>query len=249
MNLRTGFLLETLVLGSNVASKCWAQDAPVSAQSAATVLAQPSEKKAKWPHQYKFYAGAQSAAQLYRVVNTGYAVQEAVVRSPYLFAGYQLTPHLAVQAGFLRRTYLESSVNDSYTNQANQRVTYIGRTEMFDSAVPVLLRFRLAHHPTHRVYLDALLGPTLLFHRYKSDVTYTVGGQVQNDVHYDLPTRHVYITGGFSAGFGIIPRFDFMVEATAIRSVEKGASDHSKPFTFGVGAGLRYGFDLSRSGS
>ena len=178
MNFKTRFLLGALVLASNVASKCWAQDAPVPAQSAATVLAQPSKPKTKWPHQYKFYAGAQAAAQLYRVTNTGYAVQEAVVRSPYLFAGSQLTPHLAVQAGFLRRTYLESSVNDSYMNQANQRVTYIGRTEMFDSVVPVLLRFRLARQPTHRVYLDALLGPTLLFHRYKSDVTYTVGGRV-----------------------------------------------------------------------
>ncbi|MCC3154233.1 porin family protein [Hymenobacter sp. BT770] len=237
------FLLGALVLTGNLGSRCRAQDAPVPAQSAVALPAQPSTQKTKWQHQYRYYVGAQAAAQLYRVVNTGYSVQEAIVKPLYVFAGYQLTPHLAVQAGFLRRTYLESSINASYTNQANQPVTYIGRTEMFDSAVPIFLRFRLARQPTHRLYIDALLGPTLLFHRYKSDVIYTVGGQVQNDVHFDLPTQHLYVTGGLSAGFRIIPRLDIMVEGTAIRGVEKGSSDGSKPFTFGIGAGLCYRFD------
>ena len=68
-------------------------------------------------------------------------------------------------------------------------------------------------------------------------------------MHFDLPTRHVYTSGGLSAGFRIITRLDFMVEATAIRGVENGGSNNPKPFTFGVEAGLRYGFDLSRSGS
>ncbi|ALW85580.1 hypothetical protein AUC43_11045 [Hymenobacter sedentarius] len=235
------------MLTGNLNSMCRAQDAPVPAQSAAALPAQPSTQKTKWQHQYRYYAGAQAAAQLYRVVNTGYSVQEAIVKPLYLFAGYQLTPHLAVQAGFLHSTLVESEGNYTYTNQANQQVAYAGKREMLDTAVPVLLRFRLAWKPTHRVYLDALLGSTLLFHRYRADETVTVGGQVQNHVNYDLPTRHLYITGGLSAGFRIVPRLDFLVEATGFRGVEKYSS--GGPKQFGLGAGLRYGFDLSKPSS
>jgi hypothetical protein len=38
-----------------------------------------------------------------------------------------------------------------------------------------------------------------------------------------------------------------MVEATAIRDTEKLTSAGVKPFTFGVGAGLRYSFNFSKT--
>jgi hypothetical protein len=247
MNLKTRLLPGALVLTGNLGSMCQAQDAPAPAQSAAALPAQPSAQKTKWQHQYRYYVGALAAAQQYFVPNTGYAMQEPLVKPLYLFAGYQLTPHLAVQAGFLHSTLVESDGSNTYTNQANQQVAFTGKREMLDAAVPVLLRFRLARKPTHRVYLDALLGSTLLFHRYRADYTSTVGGQVQSHVNYDLPTRHLYITGGLSAGFRIVPRLDFLVEATGFRGVEKYST--SGPKQFGLGAGLRYGFNLSKSPS
>lgn len=234
-----------LLTGSELSIQCRAQDVPSGTPAAGGATSDRNERKSQLLRPYRFYAGAHAAFQFFRVQSTGYAVQEALIRPLYVFVGYQLTPHLAIQAGFLQRTSLDSNISSTSVNRANQVVTFSGREIQYDAAVPIMLRFRLARRPAHRLYLDALLGPTLLFHRYKVDETLTVDGQVTNDVHFDLPTRHVYLTGGLSAGCRVAPHVDLLVEATASRDTEKTVA-YARPFMFGVGAGLRYGFNVSK---
>ncbi|MFC7668096.1 outer membrane beta-barrel protein [Hymenobacter humi] len=232
---------------SCAALPCRAQDAPGSGPAPAAQPSAKAEPSAKLLKQYRFYAGAQAAVQAFRVQSTSYATQEAIVRPLYVFAGYQMTPHVAIQAGFMRRSTGSSKITSTSYNQANQVVLYSQELQRYNVAVPVLLRVRLARQPANRFYVDALLGPTLLFHRYQIDETLTVGGQVQSDVHEDFTSRHLYLSGGFSAGCRLRPHLDLMVEATANRDTEKPASDGVKPFTFGVGAGLRYSFNFSKA--
>lgn len=234
-----------MLISSSLYFDGWAQGVPSVAPPATAFPSSGDERKAHLLQRYRFYAGSHAAVQVFEVQSTGYAVQDAILLPLYLFAGYQLTPHLAIQAGFLQRTSIDRHVTSASVNQANQPVAFLYNEKQHDASVPLLLRCRLARQPTHRLYLDALLGATLLFHRYQVDQTLTVGGQVTNDVHFDLPTRHVYLTGGLSAGCRVAPHVDLLVEATASRDTEKTVAD-VRPFLFGVGAGLRYGFNVGK---
>lgn len=220
----------------------------VQADTTVGLLTVKRQKRAV--HQYPFYAGAQAAAQVFKITSTTYPIQEAVVRPLHVFVGYQLGPHLALQAGFMR--YNRPSENNSFVhiNQAGQPVTESSFRDQDDSVLPVLLRYNIAHQPMHRLHLDVLLGLTTVFHYYQADDATTIAGKIVYAAHNYSRTRNLFLAGGAGLGYRIVPHVDLMVEATANRNLS--APDYAagaRKINFGVGAGLRYHFDLSRSAS
>jgi hypothetical protein len=248
MNRALSYLFLGLVIVGPLTIQCQAQEAPDKPQSASSASTPLSGKRAGLLKQYRFYVGAHAAAQVFQLYISPLSGQEAILTPVHLFAGYQLTPHLAVQAGFMQRTSKDYRITSTSVNQNNQTVVHVSRVKQYDAAIPATLRFRLARRPSHRLYLDALLGSTLLFHRYEDERISTIGGQVQNNRQFNTPLEYLYLSAGLSAGCRLTPKFDLMAEATTIRNLKRERFP-STIFTYGVGVGVRYSFDLSRKAS
>jgi len=110
----------------------------------------------------------------------------------------------------------------------------------------MLLRYRVARRPTHRLHLDLLLGLTLEFNHYQVEDIFTVGGKVQYQVYVNSRSKNFYLTGGLGAGYDIRPRVEIMVEGTANRNTTSLNSDYAKKIMPGVGVGLRYRFNIGK---
>jgi len=196
---------------------------------------------------FRFYAGIHAAAQQFRVASPTYYTQEVVIRPLYVFVGYQFGPHLGVQVGFLQHNPPSASYSNTSFNQAGQLIEGHGYQDWYNGAVPILLRYRLARRPTHRLHLDALLGVTVEFNHYLGDDMVTVGGQVQYHVHVDSHPTNTYLTAGLGAEYDVTPHVGLMVEGTANRNTTALDADYARKPTFGLGAGLRYRFNIGRS--
>jgi predicted porin len=196
--------------------------------------------------QHRFYAGIHAAAQVFRITSLTYNVQEVVIRPWYVFAGYQFSPHLALQTGFLQHNPSRTEYSHSSINQAGQVVQGQGYADSYTGALPVLLRYRLARRPTRPLHLDALLGLTLVVHRYQANDLVTVGGKVQYQVLVDSRPKNLYLTGGFGVGYDLTPRVELMVEGTANRNTTAVKSAYARNIMFGVGTGLRYRFNIGK---
>lgn len=221
---------------------CVGQNAPSGAQDASVNI----ERNSPLTNHLRFYAGAHAAAQVFRITSPTYPIQEVVIRPIYVFAGYQISSHLAVQAGFLQINPSRSGYSNAGVNQMGQIVTGQGYTDQYDVAVPMLLRYRVARRPTHRLHLDLLLGLTLEFNHYQVEDIFTVGGKVQYQVYVNSRSKNFYLTGGLGAGYDIRPRVEIMVEGTANRNTTSLNSDYAKKIMPGVGVGLRYRFNIGK---
>ncbi len=221
--------------------RCEAQHKPPDSMPAAAAT-QPL--KQEFP-QYRYYAGIQAAAKLLKVTSATYPIQEAVVRPLYGFVGYYLTPRLAIQAGFLQRDPPSEKTLVVSFNSAGQPVENSASRNQYDAEVPVVLRYDLARRPVHRLYTNALVGVSLLFHYYQTDEVASLGGKVVYEIHEYSRTHNWYLMAGASTGYRLMPHVDLLMEATANRNLT--ASDYAataRKISFGVGAGLRYRFDL-----
>lgn len=116
----------------------------------------------------------------------------------------------------------------------SQRDAYYG-------AVPVMLRYRLARRPTHRLHLDALLGATLLFSHYESSYRQTTNGQLQTDHLLELRSRNLFVTGGLGAGFDLTPHVELMLEGTANWNAGINEAQSPQKLMPGLGPGCATG--------
>ncbi len=244
MNTTVRLLLVGMLVASRFGARCHAQAASSRQINSAH---DPAAIKPKQPlHQYRFYAGAHVAAQVFRVVSTTYPIQEAVVRPLYMFAGFQLGPHWALQAGFLQHRLPvidESGVQLNYKGEPVAFKTYYNE---YNAAVPLVLRYDLARHPPHRLHVDVLLGLTLVAHRYQNDyVAAATASFPRYEQHDYARSNNLFATGGVGLGCRVVSHVDLMVEATTNRNLTAMNSGYAKQFMFGVGAGLRYSFNLS----
>ena len=245
MNTPVRWLLVGLVVASRGGAQCHAQEA--SAKQMTPALG-PAASKPKQPlPQYRFYAGAHVAAQVFRVVSTTYPIQEAVVRPFQVFAGYQLGPHWALQAGFLQHQLPivdESGVQFNYKGEPVAFKSYYNES---NAAVPLLLRYDIARRPPHRLHVDVLLGVTLVAHRYQNDYVAAATASLPRYEHHDYArSNNLFATAGLGLGCRVMSHVDLMVEATTNRNLTAMDSDYAKQLMFGVGVGLRYAFNLSR---
>lgn len=245
MNVNLRFLV-LMLISSSLYFDGWAQGVPSVAPSATAFPSSGGERKAHLLQRYRFYAGSHAAAQVFRVVSPNYPIQEAVLRPVYGFVGYQLSPHLAIQTGFLQYHTPRSGYYEAGVNSSGQYVTNEGHTEQFDVALPFLLRYRIARIPTHRLHLDALLGLTIEFNHYQSEYTLIIGSKTQSHSYINSRARNMYLTGGLGAGFDITPHIELMAEASANRNTTSLNSAYAKQIMFGIGVGLRYRFNVGK---
>lgn len=231
-----------------VASSC-AFALPCSGQNTSSAVRRElttGERDGSSPNYFRFYAGVHVAAQGFRVTSPAYPIQEVVIRPVYMFVGYQLSPHLALQAGFLQTNPSRIGYTNAGINQMGQIVTGQGYTDQYDAALPMLLRYRLARRPIHRLHLDLMLGMTVEFNHYQVEDIFTVGGKVQYQVYINSHAKNFYFTGGLGAGYDIIPRVELMVEGMVNRNTTSLDSEYAKKIMPGVGAGLRYRFNVCK---
>ncbi|WP_210518572.1 outer membrane beta-barrel protein [Hymenobacter terricola] len=194
---------------------------------------------------YRWYVGGLAAFQTFATTSV-FTAQEGTIGPLYGYLGYQITPHLAVQGGYMQRS---QSHADSFSgiNNAGQPFTYAQTDTYFNAAVPLLLRFRLARQPAHRLHLDALLGATVLLHHYHYENNNTVTGQPTTQTELDLRAKNGYITGGLSVGFTLTPHLELTAEAT--NNWYLNARDYYHwQVQPGAGIGLRYHFNARRAG-
>ena len=225
-----------------LAFPCAGQNVPFDVRDASV----NTERNSPLTNHFRFYAGAHAAAQVFRVTSPTYPIQEVVVRPIYVFAGYQISPHLAVQVGFLQSNPSRSGYNNAGVNAMGQIVTGQGYTDQYDVAIPMLLRYRIARRPIHRLHIDLLLGLTLESNHYQVEDIFIVGGVVKYQVYVNSRSNNFYLTGGLGAGYDITPRVEAMVEATANRNTTSLDSEYAKKIMPGVGVGLRYRFNIGK---
>lgn len=251
MTINLRFLVVMLFI-SVLRRECRAQGAASPRTDAPVGVSYEEGKPQRQPlHQYRFYAGVHAAAQVFQVTSTTYPIQEAVVRPVYVFVGYQFGPHVALQTGFVQN---QRPVRDN----SGVRVDRVGLPYDFkeyyneyNGALPVLLRYDLAHRPPHRLHLDVLLGLTLVIHRYRVDnVESATASKQAYEQHEFARSNNFYAVAGLGIGYRVMPHVDLMTEASMNRNLS--APDYAagaRRISFGVGAGLRYHFDLPRSAS
>ncbi|WP_201983232.1 outer membrane beta-barrel protein [Hymenobacter rubidus] len=196
------------------------------------------------PPRYRWYVGLHAGFQAFRTTSV-YTAQEGIIRPGYGYWGYQFTPHVAVQAGFQQR-HQQQQTDLTSIGQNGQLIEYIERRQYFNAAVPVLLRFRLARRPTHRLHLDALLGPTLLLHRFHQE-SYSLSNQAQNQFQQDLQAANWYLTGGLGLGFNLTPHLELAADLTNNWYLNP-REDYRWVVQPGAGIGLRYAFNLKKEG-
>lgn len=201
-------------------------------------------QKAKSLQRYGFYAGVHVAAQVFRVTSDTYPIEEAVVRPLHFFIGTQLGPHLALQAGYLQRNPAKTELSGVGINWAGQPYETHTYSNRYDGALPILLRYDLAHHPLHQVHLDVLLGLTVLWHRYQTDYTESVAGNIVSQVHEYSRTTNYFATAGLGLGLRVTSRLDLQLEATGYRNLTPKDYAGTKQITWGLGGGLRYCFNV-----
>lgn len=244
--------LTVMVFISILHLECRAQGAASPRTDARVGFSYEEGKPQRQPlHQYRFYVGVHAAAQVFQVTSTTYPMQEAVVRPIYVFAGYQFGPHVALQTGFIQQ---QRPILDNSGVQFDRMGLPFDFTEYYNEyngAIPVLLRYDLAHRPPRRLHLDVLLGLTLVIHRYQVDyVTSATANQKAYEQHDFARSNNFYAVAGLGIGYRAIPHVDLMMEASMNRNLS--APDDAagaRIISFGVGAGLRYHFNLSRSAS
>lgn len=232
-----------LILFARPISHCIGQNAPVTANKAATSAFGSRQLVPR----YRYYLGVEYGAQVFLVTSTTYPIQEAIVQPLNGFVGYQASPHATLQVGFSQRNpHSEDNLVVSF-NQARQTIISTSYHDEYDGVLSFLLRYDVARHPTHRVFLNVLAGATLLFHYYQLDNLVTVDEKVTYETHDYAKTRNWYLTGGLSAGYRLTPQLDLLVQATANRNLT--APDYAanaREVNYGYGAGLRYGFNIGK---
>lgn len=227
------------------ASYCMAQD---TQKSSVDVLSDARHELGfQLPH--RFYVGIHKAAQVFRVTSMTYPIDEAVLNSVYAFAGYQFGPHWSVQAGFMQDNPPSEETFFVSINKAGQAVETRGYVDYYDAVVPVLMRYDIARRPPHRLHLDVLLGLTLLIHRYQADGVSTTNGQIVYEAHEYSRANNLNVTAGVGIGYRVTPHVDLMAEATLHRNLTSMESAYARQLMPGIGAGLRYCFNLSRTAS
>jgi len=198
------------------------------------------------PKQFRFYVGAHAAAQVFRVTSTTYPIEEAVIRPLYVFVGYQFSPRLAVQAGFLQHNPAALTSSVFVIDRAGQLIEARSYSDRYHGAVPVLLRYTVAQQLATRLRLEVLMGSILVFHEYQGDYVQLMGGQVLYEVHEYSKTRNLYVVGGLGLSYKVVSHVDLMLEGTANRNLTRLESAYARKTMFGIGAGLRYCFDFNR---
>lgn len=237
-----GILFGLIVLAQPI-SHCAGQNAAVAADK---VTVSYSESGQPVPR-YRYYLGVEYGAQVFLVTSTTYPIQEAIVKPLNGFVGYQASPHATLQIGFSQRNPPREENLVVSSNQARQTIVSTSYRDEYDGALSFLLRYDVARHPTHRVFLNVLAGTTLLFHYYQLDNLVTADGQVMYETHDYAKTRNWYLTGGLSAGYRLTPNLDLLLQATANRNLS--APDYAagaRKTNFGFGVGLRYGFNIGK---
>ena len=222
---------------------CAGQNVPVVAEKTTP----PYGKNGQLVPRYHYYIGVEYGAQAFLVTSTTYPIQEAIVQPLNGFVGYQVSPHATLQVGFSQRN--PHSVDNFVvsSNPARQTIIYTSYLDEYNGTLSFLLRYDVARHPTHRVFLNLLAGPTLLFHYYQRDEVTTVDGRVTYAIHDYAKSRNWYLTGGLSAGYRLTPNLDLLVQATATHNLT--TSNYGKAageITYGYAAGIRYGFNIGK---
>ena len=203
----------------------------------------PNEDKLARPtQQFQFYAGAHAAAQVFLVATDSYNIQDVVVRPLYLFVGCQISPHIALQAGFLQYNPKSVTANTVVTTPAGQVISTASFYDEYSATVPILLRCRLARRPNRRLHLDGLVGATLVTHKVQSNSTSSIANQVVYLMILNYRGRGLCPTSGLGLGFDVTPHWELMAEGTA----NWNNVSVDRKINFGIGAGLRYRFNVGK---
>ncbi|MEJ7659755.1 MAG: hypothetical protein WKG07_09075 [Hymenobacter sp.] len=164
------------------------------------------------------------------------------VKNPYVYAGYQLRPRLALQLGYQGQAGTGHS--GSYSLVGTQKIpSYASETYQQTLTFPVLLRRTLTRQYQQRLQFDVVGGVALSYARVRFSRTDYNNGQVTKQFALARQTTDVHAIGGLGIGYGFGRRRKLQATAeyvfiqnlqnsfTGFNSVEAGGS-----------LGLRYRF-------
>ena len=165
------------------------------------------------------------------------------VKNPYVYAGYQLRPRLALQlgyqgqeGGFLSEGYELNGTQKTLLSESRKRAQTL--------TFPLLLRYALTRQYLQRVQFDVVGGVALSYARVQYyRATYTRSGQVTDQFSFDRRTTDEHAIGGLGVGYGFGRRrkLQATVEYVVIQNLSasfKGLGSAQ----VGGSLGLRYRF-------
>ena len=168
-------------------------------------------------------------------------------RRPQLTVGYQLTPRLALQAGFapLRETFTYGGIG---TNNAGQPLIERGQSATRSLALPVLARYTFAVRPWKNLQLDMLGGTVLFWSRGKSEFTRTENGVVTTQSVVTTQVNNAFLAAGPSARYEAGRHLAGFVDWMFYKNVRSTAAypgsnlGNKTGITNSVNLGIRYQF-------
>lgn len=147
-----------------------------------------------------------------------------------------------MQAGFCQHSPVDVNYEDVGVLPDGRTYEGYDRRRQYDAALPVLLRYRLSRKLNHRSHVDALLGVTTQFHRYRREIMTKVDGQITENFYQNDRNTNFYLTGNLVLGLTIGRHVDVAAEAGANTNIETLRYAEVRQFTPALACGIRYGF-------
>jgi hypothetical protein len=160
------------------------------------------------PAKVALYVGAKLSGQTGQPFNTNSNTRFG----PALTIGAQFSPRLALQVSGAY-TWRQDSYHDSFTANG-QLVVNDYDTRLRTFTVPLLLRLTLTK-PASRWHLDALAGPTLLFHFTQQAYWQTAQGQTTRSGTDSGVDTQAELSLGSSVRYSLTPRLEVVADALA----------------------------------
>ncbi len=193
----------------------------------------------------RYYVGLAAYSSDYQGIS-GNSLRE--LRAPVqITAGYQLLPHLAVQAGVAYKQSTFDYGTLSYVEQDPQvfiaKHHYFGQANWYHTTLSVLARYTLTRHATHRLQTDLLGGFALEKEQSATSYQYTTfngtGALLSTSTTASSYRYSVgLLTGGISARYRCTAHLEAVLDATLNAPL---SSLMSAPTPAGA-LGLRYRF-------
>ena len=177
---------------------------------------------------------------------TGYSTYTQYVATlPYVYAGYYLTPRLALQAGVQHEDYTKTAGGIAIDASDGIFLVPSVRAHFRDWAVPVQVRYALTRVLQRRFQADALAGFTPHWSAVELREYTIANHQVTDQVTYQFQRRAFGLHGSagvaLAYGLGRRRRVQAVAEAVLTKDLSTGFRN-TEPLQGGASAGLRYRF-------
>ena len=177
---------------------------------------------------------------------TGYGTYTQYVATlPYLYAGYYLTPRLAVQAGVQHEAYTKGAGGIVIDAPDGFFLLPSVQAHFRDWAVPVQARYALTRVLQRRFQADVLGGLTAHWSAVELREYAIANRQVTDQVTYQFQRSAFGLHGSagvaLAYGFGRRRRVQAVAEAQFTKDLSTGFRN-TEPLQGGASAGLRYRF-------